>query len=259
MDGTPGFHKTLRATLVRTPPGRFHGEELSRFLQGRLEGQEPKAVVRKIGRIRRSLDREQGMEKKEGWKDREDLYEDALTLPPPSVPVWTYGFYDASALQQKVLRTLCSGQETPSRVSGQAMENAGSSPYEEDHPAFEYAKPFVEWAESFGTVKKLEKFKSEKATALGRLQNNLFKTEIAPPSSQLRRIDRPPSPDALAKGDNDSNLSFEDFGCEDTPLPWRTPGNKGSDAGHSRKKPRDARPIFPNAGSSSANLRPTAA
>ena len=80
--------------------------------------------------------------------------------------VWTYGFYDASALQQKVLQRLCSGRESHWFI-----------PYEENHPAFDYAKPFVEWVGKQATSRKVERFKSEKGTALGKLQDNLFKPE----------------------------------------------------------------------------------
>ena len=166
VEKTPGFHKTLRATLSELRQGGFTAKELTDSAKAIAKDRTRKRLSEKLGEFSALLNENEGWKRKNGWKDREDLYEDALTLPQPEAILWTYGFYDASALQQKVLQHLCSGRESHWFI-----------PYEEDHPAFEYGKPFVEWAKSHGGRVKVGRFESEKVTALGRLQNDLFKSE----------------------------------------------------------------------------------
>jgi ATP-dependent helicase/DNAse subunit B len=166
VEATPGFYKTLRATLSELRQGAFEPQGLRDSSQRTARAKGRKRLSDKLAEFSGLLIEYQKWKEKHKWKDREDLYVDALALSQPSSFIWTYGFYDASILQQKVLRHLCS-----------ARESCWFIPYE-DHPAFEYAKPFVEWAGREGKVKKEKKYESEKKTALGRLQDNLFKTEI---------------------------------------------------------------------------------
>ena len=179
VDQTPGFHKTLRATLSELRQGGFKAKELTDSAKAIAKDKTRKRLSEKLIEFSTLLNENREWKKKNGWKDREDLYEDALEMAPPEALVWTYGFYDASVLQQKVLQRLCSGRESHWFI-----------PYEENHPAFDYAKPFVEWAGKLATSKKVERFKSEKGTALGRLQNNLFKPEVTPHPGPLPQGER---------------------------------------------------------------------
>jgi len=169
VEKTRGFHKTLRATLSELRQGGFTEKELAESAKAIAKDKSRKRLSEKLGEFTALLTENQDWKKKNGWKDREDLYQDALTLKSPEAMVWTYGFYDASALQQKVLQHLCSGRDSQWFI-----------PHEENHPAFEYAKPFVEWTKTQSKRVKVGKYKSEKATALGRLQSNLFKSEEEP-------------------------------------------------------------------------------
>jgi len=166
VEATPGFYRTLQATLSELRQGGFAPRDLR---------DASKAVAKDRGRKRLSekltifADLLEGLGRwkvQHQWRDREDLYEEALTLPPPTASLWTYGFYDASVLQKKVLERLCSQRPSHWFI-----------PYEEGHPAFDYAKPFVDWARAKGTVEKKGTFKSAKDTALGRLQDGLFLPE----------------------------------------------------------------------------------
>jgi len=168
---TPGFPKTLRATLSELRQGGFAAKELAESAKAIGKARNRKRLAEKLAEFTALLDENRQWKAKNRWKDREDLYEDALTLPPPAAYVWTYGFYDASTLQQKVLQHLCSKQDSFWFI-----------PYEK-HPAFEYAKQFVEWAKMLGTVNKTREFKSGKGTALGRLQDQLFQPDEATASS----------------------------------------------------------------------------
>ncbi len=187
VEKTPGFHKTLQATLSELRQGGFTPVELSESAKALGRDKSRKRLSLKLVEFAGLMAENRKWKEKNHWKDREDLYEDALSLTPPATHLWTYGFYDASTLQQKVLQHLCG-----------AKESSWFIPYEE-HPAFEYAKPFVEWAKKLGKMEKVDRWKSEKGTALGRLQNHLFETEVA--SSQA-------SADSAEAPRNDSNLRF---------------------------------------------------
>lgn len=145
---TPGFFHSLKATLSELREGLFTPEKLT--AAGSAKFKEFAVLLKAY----------EAWKKRGGWMDREDYYRMSLETKGTG-PVWVYGFYDASALQKKALVHL----------SGE-----GSSwfiPYEE-HPAFEYAKPFVEWAKGNGTVEKVGKYESGKGTPLGRLQDRMF-------------------------------------------------------------------------------------
>jgi ATP-dependent helicase/nuclease subunit B len=177
VEKTPGFPKTLRATLSELRQGGFTAKELSDSAKAIGKAKDRKRLSEKLAEFAALLVENAAWKTKNHWKDREDLYEDALTLAPPTVQLWTYGFYDASELQRKVLQHLCS----PPRHQDTKNENKENEshwfiPYEV-HPAFEYAKPFVEWAKKLGTVNKTGEFKSGKGTALGRLQEQLFQPD----------------------------------------------------------------------------------
>lgn len=204
VDKTPGFPKTLRATLSELRQGGFTAKELAESAKAVGKARDRKRLAEKWAEFAALLEENGRWKAKNRWKDREDLYEDALTLPAPGAAVWTYGFYDASVLQQKVLIHLTQKPEiamSPNAPIGAAPRNDSNwfIPYEEDHPAFEYAKPFVEWAKANGKVAKVEKWKSEKGTALGRLQDGLFKTEVASSQSSAYPAEAPR---------NDSGLKF---------------------------------------------------
>ena len=222
VDKTPGFPKTLRATLSELRQGGFAAKELADSAKAIGKARDRKRLSEKLAEFAALLAENRQWKAKSHWKDREDLYEDALTLPPPAAQVWTYGFYDASTLQQKVLLhlTLKPGIATsPNAPTGSTsspqvgvaprndkqMDSQWFIPYEEGHPAFDYAKPFVEWAKTQGMVKKVEKFKSEKGTALGRLQNHLFETEVAARAGGQPPVGQP-SAEAGAASANDSSF-----------------------------------------------------
>ncbi|HVZ80099.1 MAG TPA: PD-(D/E)XK nuclease family protein [bacterium] len=201
VEKTPGFPKTLRATLSELRQGGFDPQALKVSAQAIGKARDRKRLSQKLEEFAGLLTKNRAWKAKNHWKDREDLYEDALTLAPPQAAIWTYGFYDASALQQKVLMHFCS---PPRRQDAKNPETGKEGhwfiPYE-DHPAFDYAKPFVEWAKGLGKVQKSESFKSGKTTALGRLQDHLFETEIATSQSSAYSAEAPR---------NDGHLKFED-------------------------------------------------
>ncbi|HET9869401.1 MAG TPA: exodeoxyribonuclease V subunit gamma, partial [bacterium] len=170
VEGMPGFHKTLRATLSDLRQGGFTPDNLAAASRALAKDKARRRLSEKLGEFSRALQRHGDWKGAKGWKDLEDLYEDALTLPAPPSPVWTYGFYDASTLQQRVLEHLCS-----------ATTSHWFIPYEE-HPAFEYAVPFVVWAKSLGQVEGAGKYEDGKAGPLGRLQKRLFIEGAAPAS-----------------------------------------------------------------------------
>jgi len=166
VEATPGFYKTLQATLSELRQGGFTAQDLRDASKTVVKDRGRKRLSEKLAIFAGLLEGLGRWKTKHQWRDREDLYEEALTLPPPADPIWTYGFYDASVLQKKVLERLCSKRPSHWFI-----------PYEEGHPAFDYAKPFVDWARSKGTVEKKGTFKSGKDSALGRLQDGLFLPE----------------------------------------------------------------------------------
>ncbi len=204
VEGTPGFYRTLQATLSELRQGDFTPQGLLDSSKKVARDKGRKRLSHKLAEFAGLLAEYAKWKQSHQWKDREDLYVDALTLPSPPASVWTYGFYDASELQRKVLQHLCSPPRhqghQENQTTGKKIESYWFIPYE-DHPAFEYAKPFVDWAKQQGTVKREGVFKSEKGTPLGKLQNDLFKTEGA--SSQASSYsDEAPR--------NDSSLNFVD-------------------------------------------------
>lgn len=165
---TPGIFHAIRSTLGEVREGLFTPAVLTAAGKAYQKAVNTKRLGQKAVEFAAVLSAYGDWKRRGKWLDKEDLYEGSLEVAPPKDgPIWIYGFYDASSLQKKVIEHLAAGEQSQWFI-----------PYE-DHPTFEYAKPFVEWAKSKGKVEKVEGFKSGKATALGRLQDNLFKTEIA--------------------------------------------------------------------------------
>lgn len=186
VEKTPGFYKALRTTLSELQQGFFNPLSLKESAKRLSRAKDRQRLSAKLKEFSLLLESYETWKKKEKWKDLDDLYVEALDLPPAPTPLWIYGFYDASVLQQKALRHLCSAQESNWFI-----------PYE-DQPAFEYAKPFLEWAQGLGEVKKFGNWKGDNATPLKRLQKNIFVTEVATPQTSSY-------PDEAPRNDN----SFE--------------------------------------------------
>ena len=165
---TPGFYHALRATLSELKEGLYMPESLAGHA-ARLEKAKETRLALKLKEFAGLFKAYEDWKKKGRWLDREDTYFKVLAKPPRSEGVvWVYGFYDASAVQKKVLRHLSA-----------AGESGWFIPYE-DSPAFEYAKPFVDWAKSFGQVKKQDRWKARGESPRERLQDRLFQDEAAP-------------------------------------------------------------------------------
>ena len=169
VEDTPGFYKTLRATLSDLRQGGFTPENLMDSAKALVKDKTRQRLSEKLVEFSRVLGKSESWKREKGWKDLEDLYLDALALSAPEASVWTYGFYDASILQQKALRHLCSAQESHWFI-----------PYE-DHPAFDYAKPFVAWAKTQGQLEKTGSYPGGQNSPLSRLQESLFEPEVPVP------------------------------------------------------------------------------
>ena len=164
---TPGFYHALRATLSELKEGLYTSESLSAHAAWLEKAKETRLAL-KLKEFAGLFKVYEDWKKKGRWLDREDTYFKVLEKPPRNEGVvWVYGFYDASAVQKKVLRQLSA-----------AGESGWFIPYE-DNPAFEYAKPFVDWAKSFGRVAKQDRWKSQGQSPRQRLQDRLFQDEAA--------------------------------------------------------------------------------
>ena len=231
VDKTPGFPKTLRTTLSELRQGGITTKELAESAKVLGKARDRKRLAEKLAEFAALLEENRKWKANNRWKDREDLYEDALALPVPEAAVWTYGFYDASILQQKILQHLCGSRDSQWFI-----------PYEAGHPAFEYAKPFVEWAGKLGKVEKVGKWKSEKGTALGRLQDNLFKTQDTPhpdPLPQGARETNSPSP-STGEGRDEGGFDSSDvkiFLCPGEPREMREAVRAVTEEAERRKSP----------------------
>ena len=111
VEETPGFHKTLQATLSELRQAGIDPADLKESSRKIGKDKTRKRLSEKWDEFSRVLSAYDAWKKQEKWKDREDLYVDALTLPPPETPLWTYGFYDAPTLQKKVLLHLTAKPE----------------------------------------------------------------------------------------------------------------------------------------------------
>jgi RecB family exonuclease len=159
---TPGFYPSLRSTLGELREGLYTPEMLKALAKSYQKAVNTQRLAQKLSEFAEVSDAYGEWKKKGRWLDREDSYFKALEVPSPAEGrVWIYGFYDASALQKKVLQHLAGG------------ESHWFIPYE-DHPAFEYAKPFVDWAEGLGEVQKEDSWKPGGKSPLQRLQGILF-------------------------------------------------------------------------------------
>ena len=163
---TPGFYPSLRSTLSELREGLYTPEILKSLSKNFQKAVNTRRLGQKLSEFA-EISVAYGEWKKKGhWLDREDSYFKTLEVPPaPEGKVWIYGFYDASALQKKILRHLTSGSE-----------NRWFIPYEE-HPAFDYAKPFVEWAKGLGKAEKEDSWKPTGKGPLQRLKGILFQRE----------------------------------------------------------------------------------
>ncbi len=162
---TPGFYRALRKTLAEIREGLFNPESLkSLAASGKKTGDRKlRRFSVKAGELAALLESYQGLKAKGAFVDREDLYFKALEVTPAGAgAVFVYGFYDATPLQKKVLLHLAHSPSSRWFV-----------PYE-DHPAFEYAKPFVEWAKDLGRVIEEGHFEPEADSPLSRLKTQLF-------------------------------------------------------------------------------------
>ena len=159
---TPGFPIALRATLLELQQGLFTPSDLKKTGEAVRKDSSGRKLAQKLETFAAIQKAYEEWKAKGGWMDREDFYAAALRSKPPEGAVWVYGFYDAPALQRKLLVHLA-----------QAGPSCWFIPFDR-HPAFEYAKSFVEWAKGLGQVKAEENWKSEKHSALARLQASVF-------------------------------------------------------------------------------------
>lgn|GEM_PF-1350454 len=222
VEKTPGFFKTLQTTFSELRQGGLEPPDLLESSKKIGRDKTRKRLSVKLAEFSGLLVEYEKWKLKNKWKDREDLYVDALALPAPSTTIWTYGFYDASVLQRKVLLHLAGKPEiatSPNAPIGAAPRNDSHwfIPYE-DLSAFEYAKPFLEWAKENGTIRKVGTYKSEKATPLGRLQARLFMTEDEQPQGTShprplpqgeREISSPSPSRGEGRDEGDGPMNFE--------------------------------------------------
>jgi ATP-dependent helicase/nuclease subunit B len=170
---TPGFYHALRATLSELKEGLYTPESLAAHAARLEKAKEPRLAL-KLKEFAGLFKVYEDWKKKGRWLDREDTYFKVLEKPPQGGGViWVYGFYDASAVQKKVLRHLSA-----------AGESGWFIPYE-DNPAFEYARPFVDWAKGFGRVENQGRWKAAAESPRQRLQDRLFQDEIIPPNESV--------------------------------------------------------------------------
>lgn len=162
---TPGFYHALRATLSELKEGLYTSESLGAHAVRLAKAKETR-LANKFKEFSGFLKVYEDWKKKNRWLDREDTYFKVLEKPLTDKGViWVYGFYDASAVQKKVLRHLSS-----------TGESSWFIPYE-DQSAFEYAKPFVNWAKQFGKVEKEAVWAPLGGSPRQRLQTRLFQDE----------------------------------------------------------------------------------
>jgi ATP-dependent helicase/DNAse subunit B len=173
---TPGFYHALRATLSELKEGLYTSESLA-VHAARLTKAKQTRLGAKLKEFAGLFKAYEDWKKKGRWLDREDTYFKVLENPVGQGVVWVYGFYDASAVQKKVLRHLSA-----------AGESHWFIPYE-DSPVFEYAKPFVQWAKSLGKVQKESRWTPLGKSPRQRLQERLF-TDPSMGSAQPKIVAR---------------------------------------------------------------------
>ncbi|MGH7739560.1 MAG: PD-(D/E)XK nuclease family protein, partial [bacterium] len=166
---TPGFYRALRKTLAELREGLLTGEKLKALTVKKAGGGFSKRFLSKAGELAALLEGYESLKAKGRFVDREDIYFHALELDPVRAGVvWVYGFYDATPLQKKVLLHLARGPSS-----------RWFTPYE-NHPAFEYAKPFVEWAKGLSRSQEEASFAPENDGPLSRLKTRLFQDDLSP-------------------------------------------------------------------------------
>ena len=159
---TPGFPHALRSTLLELREGLFCPADLKKTSESFRKAPGNQKLAQKLEAYASILLAYGEWKKKGGWMDREDFYEKVLGTDLGEKSLWAYGFYDAPALQKKVLVHLT-----------QAGQGRWFIPYD-SHPAFEYARDFVEWAKERGQVVREENWRSAESTHLERLQSSIF-------------------------------------------------------------------------------------
>lgn len=159
---TPGFYHALRATLSELKEGLYTPVSLKTHA-ARLDKAQETRLADKLKEFATFLGAYEDWKKKNRWLDREDTYFKVLESPLAADRGchFIYGFYDASAVQKKMLAHFSDDQ------------SAWFIPYE-DSSAFDYAKPFVDWAKTLGHVQGQETWKAPADSPRQRLQKYLF-------------------------------------------------------------------------------------
>ena len=92
VEGTPGFYKTLRATLSELRQGGFTSSSLADSAKAIAKDKSRRRLSEKLESFAGVLEQNEAWKREKRWKDLEDLYVDTLTLAPPADLIWTYGF-----------------------------------------------------------------------------------------------------------------------------------------------------------------------
>lgn len=169
---TPGFHRAFASLLAELRQAGYDAASLRSTLR---RAKSDPAAAERIHLYADALETFESWKRTEGWYDAEDLLcaaADSPTAFNASGSVWFYGFYDATFLQERALRSI-GGRDAFWFV-----------PYLET-PAFEYAAPFVRRLLA-GGGRRSQAPDAPSGDFLGRLPGNLFH-----PAAGLERAEEP--------------------------------------------------------------------
>jgi RecB family exonuclease len=166
---TPGFARALRETFGDLRQGRWNPRLLREAAASLRSSPDWENAAKKWSVFASVMEDFQKMKSARGWADENDAAERVLegSLPPAS-RVWVYGFYDATALQRKVLLHL-------------AGKEAGAIfvPFR-DFPVYRYARSFVDHLKPFSGRIVVSEETHEAPSRLSCLRRGLFDAGFSP-------------------------------------------------------------------------------
>jgi ATP-dependent helicase/DNAse subunit B len=170
---TSGFYRLLANTIMDIHQGLFDSQTIRKAVQRYSNNKSYRQRTKKWEEIAKYVEIYGNWKKDKKILDSSDLYYQSLNLVLKS-PIWIYGFYDATALQKKILKHVTSFYPSIWFV-----------PYE-DKKAYGYAEPFLKWIQSLSSKPTHMDFENAVSENMYQLREVLFEDKPNQPMLDIK-------------------------------------------------------------------------